>query len=343
MNLPEDVLSRWGLEKGGVVALVDLGEAVLVAPGGLEDLRRRLLQPVAEVDDNVSPDPHVEFVAPATALVLPADDDNVSPDPHVEFVAPATALVPPADDDNVSPDPRVESWQWPPDADKRIQFSVAGDVWEVLWGRHDEFGTPAYWIDQTNSGRYADEVEAMDLRTATVWGLLHGHGVRAEVGNAFLKPVIALLEEDSLPTAEAVETVLRTPIAGVGRYRFPNKAAYISGAVARIAAEPPPDSPRMLRDYLLQMRGVGPKTAALIESGLTGLHAEVHINDIWLRRALIPAGVFRSDWDVSQHYDRFEAAFLLYARHGNVLPGALDWCIWELARAAGSGAFASPA
>ena len=35
MNLPEDVLSRWGLEKGGVVALVDLGEAVLVAPGGL--------------------------------------------------------------------------------------------------------------------------------------------------------------------------------------------------------------------------------------------------------------------------------------------------------------------
>ena len=225
MNLPEDVLSRWGLEKGGVVTLVDLGEAVLVAPGGLEDLRRRLLQPVAEVDDNVR---------------------------------------------------------------------------------------------------------------------LHGHGVRAEVGNAFLKPVIELLEEDSLPTSEAVEAVLRTPIAGVGRYRFPNKAAYISGAVARIAAEPPPEEPSRRVDYLLRLRGVGPKTAALIESGLTGLHAEVHINDIWLRRALTPAGVFRSDWDVAQHYDRFEAAFLQYARHGNVLPGALDWCIWDLARKAGSRAFTQP-
>ena len=88
---------------------------------------------------------------------------------------------------------------------------------------------------------------------------------------------------------------------------------------------------------------LNPPPSVLSRWGLTGLHAEVHINDIWLRRALIPAGVFRSDWDVSQHYDRCEAAFLQYARHGNVLPGALDWCIWELARAAGSGAFASPA
>ena len=42
---------------------------------------------------------------------------------------------------------------------------------------------------------------------------------------------------------------------------------------------------------------------------------------------------------VDQHYDRFETAFLQYARHGNVSPGALDSCIWALARDAGSGAF----
>lgn len=229
---------------------------------------------------------------------------------------------------------------WPPASDERIPFSVGGDVWEVPWGEHDEFGTASYWIDQTIAGGYADEVPEMDLTTATVYGLLHGHGVKAEVGNAYLEAVVGLLQEDASPSAEAVEEVLRKPIEGFGLYRFPKrKATFIAEAVARIGAEPPPDDPRRLRDYLLKLRGVGPKTAALIESGATGLQAEVHINDIWLRRALVPAGVFRAEWSVEQHYDRFEEAFLQYARHGNVPPGALDWCIWDVARAADPASF----
>ena len=46
---------------------------------------------------------------------------------------------------------------WPPDPNERIALSVAGESWDVPWGRHDEFGTPAYWIDQTRKSGYADD------------------------------------------------------------------------------------------------------------------------------------------------------------------------------------------
>lgn len=233
---------------------------------------------------------------------------------------------------------------WPPDPNERIAFSVAGDRWEVPWGRHDEFGTAAYWIDQTRKSGYADDDdETMDLKTATVWGLLHGYGVVAEVANAYLDPVMELLNEKEMPSATEVAEVLAAPTGGFMRYRYPNRRAeFISEAVERLDSDAPPDDPRLLRDYLMRLNGVGPKTAALIESGFRGSSAEVHVNDIWLRRALMPAGVFRAHWAVSEHYGRFEAAFLQYARHGGVLPAHLDWCIWELAREAGSKAFEQP-
>ena len=247
-------------------------------------------------------------------------------------------------DESADPTPDVEqspsrtgpdmSRPWPPDPKECIAFSVAGESWEVPWGRHDKFGTPSYWIDQTREGYAdADAYGTMGLKEATVWGLLHGSGIKAEVGNAFLDSVMQLLAEDPLPTTKRVEQVLKQPIEGFGRYRFWRpRGEYISAAVARLDAKPPPDDPQMLRDYLREMKGVGPKTAAMIESGFKGFDAEVHVNDIWLRRALIPVGIFRSDWNVEHHYDRFEQAFLQFASHGDVPPVALDWCIWSEAR-----------
>ena len=221
---------------------------------------------------------------------------------------------------------------WPPRSDGSFGLDVHGEAWDVRWGHHDEFGTPAYWIDQTLTGGYADQYPQMDLLTAVVWGLLHGGGIRAESGNAFLEPVMTWLQRDPDANSGAIEAVLRTPVAGVGRYRFPNKSAYIAAAIDQLQRTPPPDDPVQLRRYLRDLRGVGPKTAALIVTAVTGGSAPVHINDIWLRRALTPSGVFRPEWQVEHDYDRFEEAFLQYARQGEVTPGALDWCIWELAR-----------
>ena len=90
------------------------------------------------------------------------------------------------------------------------------------------------------------------------------------------------------------------------------------------------------------LHGVGPKTAAWIVRNTTG-SAQVAIIDIWVARALTSAGVFKPGWRVERHYDRFEEAFLQYAAHGRVAPGALDLCIWEEARTVGAGYFAAPA
>ena len=286
VRVPEAVCRRWGLRDGDLVTYLDLGDAVMILPGGTEVLRRSLLD------------------------VVDRDEDQASESTHSS-----------------------QARRWPPDSDESFRLEVNGDAWEVPWGRHDEFGTAAYWVDQTIVGGYADEYEAMDPLTAVVWGLLHGGGIKAESGNAFLEPVMALLRQQPTPTVEAIEAVLRTPTGDVGRYRFPhNRAVYIAAAVERLRRDPPPDDPERLRRYLLDLHGIGSKTAALIVSGVTGGNAAVHINDIWLRRALIPVAVFRSEWQVDHDYNRFEDAFLQYARHGNVTPGALDWCIWELAR-----------
>jgi hypothetical protein len=43
MALPAQARHRWHLDKGGAVGWVDLGDAVVLIPGGLARLRRELL------------------------------------------------------------------------------------------------------------------------------------------------------------------------------------------------------------------------------------------------------------------------------------------------------------
>ena len=43
MALPAQARHRWGLDDGGTVAWVDLGDAVLLVPGGIARLRDDLL------------------------------------------------------------------------------------------------------------------------------------------------------------------------------------------------------------------------------------------------------------------------------------------------------------
>jgi bifunctional DNA-binding transcriptional regulator/antitoxin component of YhaV-PrlF toxin-antitoxin module len=41
-SLPADLRHRWGIDGGGEVAFIDLGEAALVIPGGIDVARREL-------------------------------------------------------------------------------------------------------------------------------------------------------------------------------------------------------------------------------------------------------------------------------------------------------------
>jgi bifunctional DNA-binding transcriptional regulator/antitoxin component of YhaV-PrlF toxin-antitoxin module len=43
MALPAATRHRWGLDQGGIVGWVDLGDSVLLVPGGVTQLRNELL------------------------------------------------------------------------------------------------------------------------------------------------------------------------------------------------------------------------------------------------------------------------------------------------------------
>lgn len=50
MSLPAAARHRWGLDEGGEVGYLDIGDAIIIVPGGVEELRRQLLDAVTAED-----------------------------------------------------------------------------------------------------------------------------------------------------------------------------------------------------------------------------------------------------------------------------------------------------
>jgi hypothetical protein len=50
MSLPAGTRRRWRITDGGDVAYLDLGDALLIVPGGVSALRKRLLEGVTAAD-----------------------------------------------------------------------------------------------------------------------------------------------------------------------------------------------------------------------------------------------------------------------------------------------------
>ncbi|MDE0117525.1 MAG: hypothetical protein OXT07_13015 [bacterium] len=219
----------------------------------------------------------------------------------------------------------------------RISFTVRDQSWDVAWGSHEVFGTPAFWVNRTAIECYEKRLAATasdaDIESVVVFCLLGGSGIRAESARAARQVVLDLLAENPEATAGKIEERLAEPLpGGLGSYRFPKqRSEHIAESLARLRSEPPPEDPLELKDYLKGLHGVGPQKAAWIVRNLTG-SAKVALVGIWPVRALTRAGIFRPEWSPQRHYTRYEKAFLQYAEHGNVQPGALDLCIWEKAR-----------
>lgn len=47
-TLPADVRRRWGLAEGGELGVIDLGESLLIVPGGLDAVRKEVLRVARE-------------------------------------------------------------------------------------------------------------------------------------------------------------------------------------------------------------------------------------------------------------------------------------------------------
>jgi hypothetical protein len=50
MSLPSSARHRWGLDEGGDVGYLDLGDAMVIVPGGTTRVRRQLLAAVTGAD-----------------------------------------------------------------------------------------------------------------------------------------------------------------------------------------------------------------------------------------------------------------------------------------------------
>jgi len=50
MSLPATARHRWGLDEGGEVGYLDIGEAIVIVPGGVKKLRAALLEAVSDAD-----------------------------------------------------------------------------------------------------------------------------------------------------------------------------------------------------------------------------------------------------------------------------------------------------
>ena len=223
------------------------------------------------------------------------------------------------------------------EAETLVRLQVASTVLQFSWGKPHHLGTACYWVEQarripfdrgfTLGESLAEEVAAC---------LLGGHGIPSRVGLAAFESVRAagLLDERLTPSAGQLEAVLRRPlrVSHSGQsvcYRFPRQRALrLSACLAVLRCEEAPSDAVELRDWLIRLPGIGPKTAAWIVRNRTGSD-DVAIIDIHIRRAGLAAGFFSPRWRLPQNYEAFELAFVAVARLGGVSAATLDAYIWN--------------
>lgn len=211
----------------------------------------------------------------------------------------------------------------------------------VLWGRVGAFPTPAYWAYQVMSKRVLGGPPEYKLgRTLThevAACLLGGHGIPAKVGLAAYASLRDQGFLEGTPSEQQLLELLQAPLMVNERqihYRFARqKARYLSQALAHLAVNTPPtETGRALRDWLLQLPGVGNKTASWIARNW--LRADdVAILDIHILRVGAAIGLFPENLTVDRHYFALEELFLSLSKRMGVRASELDAVIWyEMAR-----------
>ena len=207
----------------------------------------------------------------------------------------------------------------------------------VRWGALDAFPTPAYWVFQVAYRRLqggppqyklgrtlAEEVGAC---------LLGGHGIPASVGIAAYE---RLRSEGAFsgrtPTEATLLKRLQEPLV-MGdkqvRYRFAaQKAKYLAASLARLQDVPELREGRSLRDWLLELPGIGFKTASWIARNWLCAD-DVAILDIHILRFGQAIGLFPKALTVEKDYLELEALFLEFSDRVDVRPSELDAVIWH--------------
>lgn len=207
----------------------------------------------------------------------------------------------------------------------------------LAWGKADELFTSAYWAA---IARAEEPLESgarrlgEDLVEEVAACLLGGHGIPAELGLAAFYQLrdSGLLAEPCPTESEIFEALSEQLLVGgrLMRYRFARqKSRYLAFATRRIrTASPPLDRGRSLRDWLIDIPGIGWKTASWISRNWLDAD-DVAILDIHVCRAGQLAGIFRPDARLPRDYRVLETRFIDWSIALGLRPSVLDAVIWR--------------
>ena len=226
---------------------------------------------------------------------------------------------------------------------RRLELPDANSsVWSgLLWGKFDEPLTPAFWASQawmwqpgtTQSyrlgGTFSEEI---------VYCLLGGHGAPAEVGLAAARRVCNRLKDLDAknPTRTEFEKWLREPLP-IGdrtvRYRFAaQRARYLEGIFEKLDdVDYVSLADGELRNVLLDLPGIGPKTASWIVRNWRSSN-DVAILDVHIVRACSAIGIFQETQNLARNYSELEGQFLAFCQATRSKASAMDAVMWSTMR-----------
>lgn len=224
----------------------------------------------------------------------------------------------------------------------------------VRWGESWQLFTPAYWLSQL----WMNGLETVErspyqghgsLAEELVFCMLGGYGITAELARAAFEACrSACLISELEVSAERWEIVLASPLQLNGRltrYRYPKqKARYLANAMIFLRGNQLDElGGRELRDALLEIDGVGPKTAGWVARNYLDTD-DVAILDIHLIRAGVLCDLFAPKQRVERDYFKMERRYIDFCNALNARPAVLDCLIWDQMRSYGQvalGAFSS--
>lgn len=211
---------------------------------------------------------------------------------------------------------------------------------EFEWGDASAPMTPAFWAAQS----WMWGLEAADhyqlgntLEEELLACMLGGYGIPAEVGlAAYYRLRDALIADPGIMIrSDAILHLLLEPLT-VGnrqvRYRFAKqKANHLSRAFASLSDIERGVDDRTLRDQLMKLPGVGPKTASwTVRNHRRSDH--VAILDVHILRVGRSLGFFSEKLTVERHYPILEQSYLRFAEAIGAKASILDSVIWMTAR-----------
>jgi thermostable 8-oxoguanine DNA glycosylase len=214
---------------------------------------------------------------------------------------------------------------------------------EVTWGNALHIFTPAFWAARARAhallGNFGDFKTGQSLLDEYGHCILGGHGMPAEVGWAAYDRLRGAGVFLGTPSPAEIELLLAQPLMLDGRpvrYRFPKrKAQQIARGLPRLhALEEAGLSDIQLRSSLLELPGVGPKTASWIVRNHRGSD-EVAIIDVHIARAGRAAGIFLPNLTPQRHYFEMERLFINFAAVIGVRASILDHMMWNEMRKIG--------